>query len=59
MDRLLSIAATLEHIPVARSTLHGLLTSGELRSVKIGGRRFVPESAISEYLDRLQQQEAS
>jgi excisionase family DNA binding protein len=41
---------------LGRTKLYELITSGELRTVKIGRRRFVPASAVEEYAARLQQQ---
>ncbi|MGE2767835.1 helix-turn-helix domain-containing protein [Rhodococcus sp. 1.20] len=38
---------------VHRSTLYGLIDSGQLQSVKIGRSRRVPESAIASYIDGL------
>lgn len=38
---------------VHRSTLYGLIDSGQLQSVKIGRSRRVPESAIVSYIDGL------
>lgn len=54
--------AALLPIPDAREALGGLgrtkvyelIASGELRTVKIGRRRFVPASAVEEYVSRLQ-----
>jgi len=39
---------------IGRSKLFELLASGELRSVHIGRRRFVPAAAIAEYVERLE-----
>lgn len=39
---------------LGRSKLWELISSGELRSVKIGKRRLVPEQAICEYIARLE-----
>jgi excisionase family DNA binding protein len=55
-------AATLLDEPEARRELGGigrtkyyqLITTGELRSVRIGRRRFVPAAAIDEYVARLE-----
>ncbi len=41
---------------VGRSKFYELVGSGELRSVKIGKRRLVPEQAIVEYIARLEAQ---
>ena len=39
---------------LGRSKFWELISSGELRSVKIGKRRLVPEQAICEYTERLE-----
>jgi excisionase family DNA binding protein len=41
---------------LGRSKLWELIGSGELRSVKIGKRRLVPEQAICEYIERLERE---
>lgn len=43
---------------VGRTKLFELIARGELRSVKIGRRRFVPQSEIDAYIERLKQHEA-
>ncbi|WP_374704263.1 helix-turn-helix domain-containing protein [Mycolicibacterium sp. NCC-Tsukiji] len=43
----------MARLNVGRSTVYGLLASGELRSCKIGQRRLVSESALVEYLSCL------
>lgn len=40
---------------LGRTKVYELITSGELRTVKIGRRRFVPASAVEEYVARLEQ----
>ncbi len=42
--RLNEIEDVMARLKVGRSTVFGLLASGELRSVKIGRRRLVPET---------------
>jgi excisionase family DNA binding protein len=44
---------------LGRTKIYELITSGELRTVKIGRRRFVPASAIEEYVARLEAQGAA
>jgi excisionase family DNA binding protein len=58
-ERLSSIEDVRQRLGgVGRSQVNWLITTGELRSVKIGRRRLVPESAILEYINRLQQSTA-
>lgn len=40
---------------LGRTKVYELISSGELRTVKIGRRRFVPASAVEEYVARLEQ----
>ena len=44
---------------LGRTKVYELITSGELRTVKIGRRRFVPATAVEEYVARLEQQGAA
>ena len=41
---------------IGRSMFYELVSSGDLRSVKIGKRRLVPEQAICEYIAQLERQ---
>lgn len=43
---------------VGRTSIYRLISSGELRSIRIGGSRRIPRSAQAEYLER-QRREAS
>jgi excisionase family DNA binding protein len=36
---------------ISQATIYKLIRSGELRTVKVGGRRLVPRSALVELLD--------
>ncbi len=51
--RLLSIKQACCVFGFSRTTLYALLASGQLRSVTIGRRRFVPREAIDEFIARL------
>lgn len=51
--RLWPVEAVMERLGVGRSTAFGLMTSGELRSVKVGRRRLVSEAALCEFIQRL------
>jgi excisionase family DNA binding protein len=42
-----------EALRVSRSVVYELIRSGRLRTVKVGARRLVPVSALSECLDAL------
>ncbi|MCV7267757.1 helix-turn-helix domain-containing protein [Mycolicibacterium doricum] len=45
----------MERLGVGRSTVFALMASGALRSCKVGRRRLVPESAIVEFIENLEQ----
>ena len=51
--RLLSIRCACRSLGVSRTSLYGLMASGQLRSVTIGRRRFVPSDAIDEFITAL------
>jgi excisionase family DNA binding protein len=52
--RLNSIEATMARLGIGRSTVFAAIGSGQLRSVKVGRRRLVPESAIAEFIQHLE-----
>lgn len=57
-ERLHDEAATRERLGgIGRSKYYELISTGVLRSVKIGRRRMVPETAIAEYIDTLTRSE--
>jgi excisionase family DNA binding protein len=43
-------AATL--LSISRTAVFGLIRSGDLRTMKIGGRRRIPHSSIEDYVTR-------
>jgi excisionase family DNA binding protein len=51
--RLNSIKDVVERTNLSRSTVYGEMDSGRLRSVKVGRRRLIPESALVDYIDNL------
>ncbi|MGY1959600.1 helix-turn-helix domain-containing protein [Nocardia gamkensis] len=53
MAQLLTEQEVRKLIPVGHSKYYELIGSGELRSVKIGRRRFVTEQAVADYIARL------
>lgn len=52
--RLNTIAQTTDRLGICRANLYNLLNSGDLRSVKIGRRRLVPEQAIIDFIATLE-----
>ena len=56
-ESLHTVPGVLERVPVSRSKLYGLMRTGELRSVKVGGRRLIPESALVEFMATVQAQQ--
>ena len=53
LARLHNVESVTERLGVGRSTVFGLLTSGELRSVKVGRRRLVSEAALTAYIEKI------
>jgi len=51
--RLNSIKGVMTKTNLSRSTIYGEMGSGRLRSVKVGRRRLVPESALIDYINGL------
>ena len=47
-DRLLSIEQAAQALGIGRTALYSEIGAGRIRSVKVGRRRLVPSSAISE-----------
>lgn len=54
-SRLWPVEAVMQRLAIGRSMVFDLIRSGELRSVKVGRRRLVSETAINEYIDRIDQ----
>lgn len=57
--KLYPIPAVMEETGLGRTTVFGLISSGELRSVKVGRRRLVPAAALDEYIANLTGDNAS
>ena len=47
-DKMLSVIAAAEAAGVGRSLMYHLIGSGQVRSIRVGGRRLIPSSAIAE-----------
>jgi excisionase family DNA binding protein len=56
LARLHNIEGAQERLGVGRSKIFELIASGELRSVRVGRRRLVPEQAIIDFIARLDEQ---
>ena len=55
MEKLLfSPAEAAAHLSIGRSKVYELMRRGELRSVKIGGSRRIPRSALAEFVGHLE-----
>ncbi len=50
MEPLLTVDQVAAYLHLSRTTVYRLVWSGSLRTVKVGSRIRVPESAIAEYL---------
>lgn len=48
----LGVAETAALLGVSRTTVHALLRSGRLRSVKIGARRLIPVAEVERLLEQ-------
>lgn len=51
--RLHPIPVVQDRLSLSRSSVFLLIGSGELRSVKVAGRRLVPEQAIIDFITKL------
>jgi excisionase family DNA binding protein len=58
VGRLLTVAEACARLRISRWMLQQLINRRQLRTIKIGSRRLIPEQAISELIDRLSDQEA-
>jgi len=47
---LLTVAEAAMRLSIGRSHLYALMASGELRSIRLGRRRLIPESAIEDLI---------
>lgn len=54
--RLHSVEAVTKQLGIGRSKTFELIASGELRSVTVGKRRLIPDSAVAEFIEHLEQQ---
>jgi len=50
VERLLRVREACELLAISRTKLYEMLYRGEIRSIRVGGARRIPESALSEWL---------
>ncbi|MCK0516662.1 helix-turn-helix domain-containing protein [Williamsia sp. DF01-3] len=43
---------------LSRASIYNRLSAGDIRSVKVGSRRLFPDTAIDEFIERLEEQAA-
>ncbi|MEU8609370.1 helix-turn-helix domain-containing protein [Actinoplanes sp. NPDC048791] len=55
----LTIEQAAHRLGIGRTLMYALVTSGEIESVTIGRLRRIPADCITEYVDRLRQQNIS
>jgi excisionase family DNA binding protein len=48
--RMYSVRAASEQSDLSRSTLYNFIKDGRLKTVKVGGRRLIPDSALRDLL---------
>jgi len=53
MAELIAVPAVMARLGIGRTKLYELIDSGELRSVRIGSRRFVTYAALDDFITRL------
>lgn len=56
-SNLVTVEQAADHLAVGRSTVYGLIASGEIRHVKIGRSTRIPFSELEEYVERLLEEE--
>jgi len=57
--RLNTVEEVMERLRIGRSTAFELVGTRQLRSIKVGRRRLVSESALIEFIERLDHKDAS
>lgn len=52
------VQGACEALSIKRSTLFNLLKDGQLRSIRLGGRRLIPIAAVREFAEQLEASQA-
>ncbi|QYN23748.1 helix-turn-helix domain-containing protein [Amycolatopsis sp. DSM 110486] len=50
---LLSVEAAAQRLSIGRTTMYGLIKTGQIASIRIGHLRRVPATAITDYINQL------
>jgi excisionase family DNA binding protein len=53
VNDLLTVDEAAERLRVSRWTIYNLIRSNRLHTIRIGRRRLVPATAVSDFLDQL------
>ena len=53
MGTLLTVPEVMQHLKIGRTMAYRLLRSGDLKSVKVGRARRIPESALADFIATL------
>lgn len=48
-----TIEVACERLGISRSGLYNLMATGQVRSIKLGGRRLIPERELLDLMDRM------
>ncbi len=57
MKKLLTVAEASAYLRVSRGTLYTLMKKGEIKSLKIGGKRLFLESELIAYIEKQEKAE--
>lgn len=58
MDKLYTIKETMELLKISKANLYRLMSAGDIKPVKLGGRTLFKESEIERFIDSLEPREA-
>ncbi|UPW09798.1 helix-turn-helix domain-containing protein [Gordonia terrae] len=50
LETLYSVTQVMEYLGVTKRTVYNYINSGELRSLRVGGHRRIPESALKDFV---------
>lgn len=56
MEQLYRVEQVAELMQLGRTRIYEMIARGELRSIRVGSARRIPESALAEWLDRVSEE---